>query len=482
MGRDEAFYRFVFRTAFQRALFDNIIISLLKMVSGFPFLIILSLMINEVRNSKAKKLVQTSVILHNFVSWVVVYSLGTGGDNMVIGGHLRVDLLYRNRELVDFLRGPFPYMENRDAHGVPMSRGLLESTRLRGMLWLTEMDQHPVGTEEDVGGDPARREETVAQLRRNILLPVLAGMGCWYYDHRIIHSLIRQDSRNSSAGSIFRKKGWWDQPELLREIGKLQRLAERYALRPYRPAADVLIVYDTESYFTRSKINEEEYALHEAVGRTGAAYDCIYLKELEIAELERCCCVIFPNAFLLTPQQREKIRRRVEGKQVIWLYAPGFSGGKTQGECHMAAVTGMKVKLIGPENACRTKGCLPACRVETNLRHDPLSAIDDAEADPVAYYEKSGACAAARKGNQWVLCASQDNSAHCEGDFPIGGGSLLLRRRRSGAGRCRAGCGQRAFRRRTGDRSPEREKGFLCASPPLLRRSLTPRRVSGCFR
>ena len=331
------------------------------------------------------------------------YFLGTGGDNMVIGGHLQVDLLYRNRELVDFLCGPFPYMENRDAHGVPMSRGLLESTRLRGMLWLTEMDQHPVGTEEYVGGDPAKRDETVAQLRRNILLPVLAGMGCWYYDHRIIPSLIRQDSRNSSAGSIFRKKGWWDQPDLLREIGKLQRLAERYALRPYRPAADVLIVYDTESYFARSKVNEEEYALHEAVGRTGAAYDCVYLKELEIAEMGRYRCVIFPNAFLLTPQQREKIRRRVEGKQVIWLYAPGFSDGKTLEEGHIAAVTGMKVKRIGPESAYRTKGCLPACRVETELRYDPLFAIDDAEAEPVAYYEKSGACAAARKGDQWYF-------------------------------------------------------------------------------
>ena len=37
--------------------------------------IILSLMINEVRSSKMKKLVQTSVILPNFVSWVVVYGL-----------------------------------------------------------------------------------------------------------------------------------------------------------------------------------------------------------------------------------------------------------------------------------------------------------------------------------------------------------------------------------------------------------------------
>ncbi len=63
------------RTAFQRALMNNIIISILKLAAGFPFPIILALMINEVRNSKLKKFVQTSVILPNFVSWVVVYGL-----------------------------------------------------------------------------------------------------------------------------------------------------------------------------------------------------------------------------------------------------------------------------------------------------------------------------------------------------------------------------------------------------------------------
>lgn len=63
------------RSAFRRALFNNIAISVLKLLFGFPFPIILSLMINEVRSSKAKKLVQTSVILPNFVSWVVVYGL-----------------------------------------------------------------------------------------------------------------------------------------------------------------------------------------------------------------------------------------------------------------------------------------------------------------------------------------------------------------------------------------------------------------------
>ncbi|HWR11564.1 MAG TPA: ABC transporter permease subunit [Rectinemataceae bacterium] len=60
------------RSAFRRALGNNILISILKLVCGFPFPIILSLMINELRGRKSRKLAQTLVILPNFVSWIVI--------------------------------------------------------------------------------------------------------------------------------------------------------------------------------------------------------------------------------------------------------------------------------------------------------------------------------------------------------------------------------------------------------------------------
>lgn len=59
-------------SAFLRALKNNIVISILKLVIGFPFPIILSLMINEIVHSFPKKFVQTAVILPNFVSWIVI--------------------------------------------------------------------------------------------------------------------------------------------------------------------------------------------------------------------------------------------------------------------------------------------------------------------------------------------------------------------------------------------------------------------------
>ncbi len=60
------------RSSFLRALKNNVLISILKLILGFPFPIILSLMISELYQPGVKKFVQTAVILPNFVSWIVI--------------------------------------------------------------------------------------------------------------------------------------------------------------------------------------------------------------------------------------------------------------------------------------------------------------------------------------------------------------------------------------------------------------------------
>lgn len=71
----ENFIELFSKSAFLRALGNNIVISVLKLVLGFPASLILALMINEITRSKARKTIQTAVILPNFVSWVVVNGL-----------------------------------------------------------------------------------------------------------------------------------------------------------------------------------------------------------------------------------------------------------------------------------------------------------------------------------------------------------------------------------------------------------------------
>ncbi|MEK3888271.1 ABC transporter permease [Bacillus sp. FSL K6-3431] len=54
---------------------NTLIISLLKLLIGFPMPIILALMLNEVRVTKFKRTVQTISYLPHFISWVVVVTL-----------------------------------------------------------------------------------------------------------------------------------------------------------------------------------------------------------------------------------------------------------------------------------------------------------------------------------------------------------------------------------------------------------------------
>lgn len=69
---------------FKRAVSNTLIISLMKIIFGFPIPILMALMINEVRNRTAKRIIQTTLYLPHFMSWVVVAALflsilGTSG-------------------------------------------------------------------------------------------------------------------------------------------------------------------------------------------------------------------------------------------------------------------------------------------------------------------------------------------------------------------------------------------------------------------
>ncbi len=61
--------------AFFTIVKNTVVISLLKLVTGFPAPIILALMLNEVRRKKFKKTIQTLSYLPYFISWVIVAAM-----------------------------------------------------------------------------------------------------------------------------------------------------------------------------------------------------------------------------------------------------------------------------------------------------------------------------------------------------------------------------------------------------------------------
>ncbi|MCI8978056.1 MAG: hypothetical protein HFI99_13665 [Lachnospiraceae bacterium] len=58
--------------SFAPVLRNTIVISLLKLIPGFPIPVILALMMNEMRSLKFKKVSQTLLYLPHFISWVIL--------------------------------------------------------------------------------------------------------------------------------------------------------------------------------------------------------------------------------------------------------------------------------------------------------------------------------------------------------------------------------------------------------------------------
>jgi len=85
-----------FRHLFNSPMFftvlrNSIVLSLLRMVWGFPMPIILALMMNEIMMRKYKRFVQTVLYLPHFISWVIVFGIvqnflspSTGIINMLV--------------------------------------------------------------------------------------------------------------------------------------------------------------------------------------------------------------------------------------------------------------------------------------------------------------------------------------------------------------------------------------------------------------
>ena len=272
-----------------------------------------------------------------------------------LSGHLEMKHVLNAPE-VDFLAGPMPYQGPlREPGGLGCSRGLLESMRLGGKLWLTEMDQHPFGTERYIGGDPALRQETIACLRRDVLTPLLSGMGCWFYDHRLIPA----DQAADGDRSLYEKHGWWDTPELMREIRSENALYRKYGPRAYAPAADVALVCDRRSLYCFSEnMNYEapcdlrqEVRILNALGHSGAAYDMLDMEELESADLARYRVLLFYDTPFMTQEKRRFIAEKAacDGRTLIWGQAAGYLSESGADTANMERLTGIAVKTVPAE-------------------------------------------------------------------------------------------------------------------------------------
>lgn len=106
----ENFREMVADPNFIRAFKNTVLINVYNLVFGFTFNVFLALMINEIRFTKLKRVVQTSVYLPYFLSWVIFAGLvqvfleyPSSGD---MGGVVNQVITALGGQPVDFLKNP----------------------------------------------------------------------------------------------------------------------------------------------------------------------------------------------------------------------------------------------------------------------------------------------------------------------------------------------------------------------------------------
>lgn len=260
-------------------------------------------------------------------------------SRQAIGGHIMVERIL-NCPYIDYLAAPQTYWSSsRQLGGSGNSRGIIESTLLHHKLWLDEMDNGYLQTSNVL--DPVRSKDAadsvyLAVLQRSIILPLVRGIGFWYYDF-----------------GPQRSSGWWDNPTYLVHIKAIKTFFDQYLHQPYHSEADVLFVYDQENFYyiknkaTAISTSVIDQSIEDAL-RAGVASDHIYLFDLDKVNLNQYKVIFFVNCYKMTDAQRQFIIEKVaqNNRTIIWNYLSAYLNGYNNDLKHVMELTGMKIDTI----------------------------------------------------------------------------------------------------------------------------------------
>jgi hypothetical protein len=260
-------------------------------------------------------------------------------NRQAAGGHLELQRVLQSPH-IDYLSAPPAYGRRyRDPGECGITRALVESVRMHGKLFLDEMDESPswrYRKNVDVAFELADLETDVAILRRNVVQSYTRGAGLWFYDF-----------------GPANMTGWWADRRLMEEIAALTRALERKSREPYRPAADVAFVFDTEPFYLTGSTPQSDpvtdpLAVNATIveaWRAGAAIETIHLADIDGLDLARIRVVVFANTWVLNERQRQLVRRCGRSCRVVFQGPVGYSDGLRIGADLHAEFTGFDPPL-----------------------------------------------------------------------------------------------------------------------------------------
>ncbi len=311
-------------------------------------------------------------------------------NRQTVGGHLFIKQILESK-YIDYLAAPQTYWnESRKAGGSGNSRGIIESTLLHGKLWLDEIDNgylHPK-TDRDNIRYTERYDSTYANImKRCALLPLMRGIGFWFYDF-----------------GVQKGFGWWDNPNYLATMKDEKDFFTDRLTIPYKSEADVLYVWSQDVfYYLKSAplpitVNVLDHSIEHAL-RSGTVGDHVYDFDLELVDLNQYKAIVFMNVYKLSTAQRDYIQKKVaqQGRTIIWNYLTGYTNGEKLDIDFVKSLSGINIERFTLEKAPEVHFLLPNDEYKFSGAIEPLFVVNDKGAEALAELKETHQTLIARK-------------------------------------------------------------------------------------
>jgi hypothetical protein len=335
------------------------------------------------------------------------------GKRLLEEGQLGYERVWQCPDL-DIIFAPAKYGRPRSFEGASGFLATVDSLNLHNKLMFQEIDHTtyiaPATVENGrpIPGSGSKLKDefqTRMVLRREFALTRVKRVATWWFD-------------------FF--GGYYYSESLMKEVANMVRVQERLKDVPMRSVAQIAVFGDVESMYRVQAFsplaNDLLVTPPDELARIGAPYDIYNFSDLdhERLPLDQYRLIIFMNPFLLPPDKRDFIARRVKrgGRTLLWIYAPDYIGEHGFSADAISAITGITVAAhaggdstvqVAPEGIFSRLGTTAHYSFSAPIA--PLFEVQDREVLTLGVYQSDGAVAFASKmlGNHTSVYSAVGN-------------------------------------------------------------------------
>ena len=227
------------------------------------------------------------------------YILSVGANHH---GHTDLQLVMDDPD-VDFIAAPKSYY--RTGYGEPGGSYCVTQSVNRKMLWVEELDNRTHRAMPKILSATENCEQTKWVMWREFSRNEMTGSSYWWMD----------------LGD-----GWYDDPELLAEIGKIYEKKQKLAKMEKQSIAEILAVMDERTYLHITQHKDLHFRMLQdtlcELAYSGAPYDLYRQEDLGEIDLSRYKLVVFLNPFEISAEEFAKYSF-APGTRFVWNYLPG---------------------------------------------------------------------------------------------------------------------------------------------------------------